>query len=142
MRTMSTYENRRTNLRALVEQWGGPLPLSKKLGYKNASFISQMSGPHPTREVTEKSARRIEQKLGLPAGWMDTPSGAPLAPALIDISLLARIVRIVAQTAEDEKIVLSPDKLGDVVALVYSDAEPRKGEVDPAFINRVLRLTQ
>lgn len=62
----TTLDYRRENLRKLIEQWGGPLPLSKKLGYANASFLVQMAGPHPTREVSEKTARTIEMKLELP----------------------------------------------------------------------------
>lgn len=141
----NAFENRRASLRLLVEQWGGPLPLSKKLGYSNASFVSQMSGPHPTREVTEKTARKIEELLGLPVGWMDTEhreKPSVVAPTPIDVSLVARIVRVVAQTAEDGGVALTPDKMGDVVALVYGDAERRGGDIDNAFLNRVLRLTQ
>lgn len=53
----AAYNYGRENLRALVEQWGGPLPIARKLGYSNASFVVQMCGPNPTREVTEKTAR-------------------------------------------------------------------------------------
>lgn len=67
--------NRRQNLKALATMSGGPVALSKRLGYKNASYITQMyaepgSSKH-ARSFVEKRARIFEQQLGLPAGLMD-----------------------------------------------------------------------
>jgi hypothetical protein len=45
--------------------------LAKRLSYRQPSFLVQMGGPNPTREVTEKSARRFERDLGLPVGSLD-----------------------------------------------------------------------
>lgn len=69
MRTI--YDTRRDNLRALIGQWGGPTSLAKKLGHSNGSYIAQLAGPRPSREVSEKVAREIEKVLGLPVAWMD-----------------------------------------------------------------------
>lgn len=139
----STYNNRRENLRALLEQWGGPLPVARKLGYSNASFVVQMCGPNPTREVTEKTARKIEISLGLPPGWLDeSPATRTTAQVPVDTALVARIVQVVAQTADDLGIRLTPEKLGDVVALVYTDAESRANSIRPEFIHQVLRLAK
>ena len=138
----AAYNYRRENLRALVEQWGGPLPIARKLGYSNASFVVQMCGPNPTREVTEKTARKIESALGLPEGWLDGPHASDPAPVPVDHGLVARIVQVVAQTADDEHMRLTPEKLGDVVALVYADTESHGGVIRPAFVNQVLRLAR
>lgn len=35
-----------------------------------------MAGPSPTRDVTEKTARKIEQTLGLPSQWLDSSEDA------------------------------------------------------------------
>jgi hypothetical protein len=59
---------RRTNLRNIVTQWGGPSNLARKLGYNNPSYLVQMVGPKPTRDVTEKTAVKIETALGLQQG--------------------------------------------------------------------------
>jgi hypothetical protein len=66
------FEARRANLRTLAEKHEGIGKLAEKLGYANSSFLSQLIGPNPTRDVTEKNARKIEAALGLPALWMDT----------------------------------------------------------------------
>lgn len=61
---------RRNNLRRLAEQHGATI-LAERLGYASPSFLSQMIGPNPTREVSERTARVIEHSLGLEPGWMD-----------------------------------------------------------------------
>lgn len=61
---------RRNNLRRLAEQHGA-LVLSERLGYASASFLSQMIGPNPSRDVSERTARSIEHTLDLEPGWMD-----------------------------------------------------------------------
>lgn len=135
-----TFSNRRANLRDLIEQWHGPLTLAKKIGYSNASFLVQMAGPNPTREVTEKTARKVEQVLGLPAGWMDEPPGRENTPNKVNISLVTTVIRAVMQTADDEGIRLSPVKLGDMVALVYADAESHGGSVRSDYIQSIIKL--
>ena len=57
----SVYEIRRTNLRSLMTQWGGPTSLSRKLGHANGSYLAQLIGPHPSREISEKVARELKR---------------------------------------------------------------------------------
>lgn len=153
----TTLDYRRENLRKLIEQWGGPLPLSKKLGYANASFLVQMAGPHPTREVSEKTARTIEMKLELPTLWMDEapPSGKstkvnkPDASGKknlhkdygerVDTTVVAEVIRYVGQTAEDMGVKLTHAKLADVVTLVYSDLR-QTGELRVEYVKQLLQL--
>lgn len=132
------YGVRRDKLRSLIEEWGGPKPLSKKLGYKNASFLVQMAGPNPTRDVTERTARSIEQKLELPRGWMDKDEG-PSTPATVDTNLVGAVIRAIGQEADDLGVKLSHSKLADVVLLVYSDAEVT-GRIRLEFVKQVLKL--
>lgn len=134
MRTI--YDTRRDNLRSLISQWGGPTSLSKKLGHSNGSYIAQLAGPNPSREVSEKVAREIEAKLQLPIGWLDQEqSGLPR----VDDDVLADCVRAVAAALDDLKKRPQPSTFADVVQLVY---EHRKltGRLDEAFIQRVVRL--
>ena len=70
---MTTLINRRSNLRRLAATYGWT-ELAKRLGYRQPSFLVQMAGPNPTREVTEKSARRFEKELELPEGSLDVVS--------------------------------------------------------------------
>lgn len=63
---------RRDNLRRLIADNDVPSAVATKLGYVNSSFMAQLAGPNPIRNVTEKTARSYEAKLGLPTGWFDT----------------------------------------------------------------------
>lgn len=135
------FERRRTNLRHLIEQWGGPLHLSQKIGYRNASFLVQMAGPNPNREVTERTARRVEEALGLPPRWMDSELGSmPNGHPAVDSRLVGRAAQVVAQTAEEGGLKLSPSLPGDLVALVYADAEAHGGSIRADFVDNLLKL--
>lgn len=88
--TMSkTLENRRANLKAISTLLGGSKELSQRLGYANASYvITMMNEPDSKghRPVTEKRARFIEAKLGLPDESMnlETKDFVPLAKPTLD----------------------------------------------------------
>lgn len=49
-----------------------------ELGYSNGSYLSQLTSQH--RPITEKTARGIEAKLGLPANCLDNPEFSPGTP--------------------------------------------------------------
>jgi len=132
----SVYQVRRTNLRKLMTQWGGPTSLAAKLGHSNGSFLAQLAGPHPSREVSEKVARQIELDLSLPSGWMDLKHKEPQP---LDDAALALCIRAVAAAAEGARMKVPPEKFADVVALAYDNAK-LTGGVDEAFINRIVRL--
>jgi len=66
------YTTRVENLRRVVEMTeGGAVRVAEAMGYRHRSFISQMAGANPTRNITEKTARAIEEAMGLTSGWMD-----------------------------------------------------------------------
>ncbi|CAB4124535.1 hypothetical protein UFOVP61_15 [uncultured Caudovirales phage] len=133
---MDIFEIRRANLRKLSTQWGGPTTLSKRLGYSNGSFIAQLAGPHPSREVSEKVARGIEATLALPTGWLDgvKPDRPP-----IDDDTLAQSVRAVAVAVEASKTKPSPDQFAELVAMTYEHSVTHGG-CDESYINRLVRL--
>lgn len=70
------YEIRKANLRVLMEDAGGPNNLAKRLSLSNPSFLSHLAGPRPSRNITEKTARKIEQTMGLSENWLDSPVGS------------------------------------------------------------------
>ena len=74
-------EIRRENLRRLLESVSST-EVARQAGYSGPSYISQMAGPNPTKDITEKSARRLETGLGLPAYWMDREQDSYGAGAL------------------------------------------------------------
>ena len=84
------HDYRRQNLRNLADSMGGPTALAKKLGYANSSFIVQMAGPNPIRQVTEHTARRFETLLDLIPGSLDAPVEVDPASMIDPEKILAR----------------------------------------------------
>lgn len=135
-------DRRRDALRAVVEQRGGVSKVAKTLGYTNPSFLSQMIGPNPTREITEKSARKFEERLGLANGPLDgaaTPA-QPLATGNATADLVAAVIRMVGSACNAEGVQPSVDKFSDVVALAYLDAMTRDGKPSEAHARQLARL--
>lgn len=135
----SVYDTRRDNLRSLIHQWGGPTSLAKKLGHSNGSYVAQLAGPNPSREVSEKVAREIEHKLGLPLGWLDQEH--PGNGRHVDDEALSTCVRAVAAAIRDAGVKPDPDRYANLVALAYEHAK-LIGRVDEAFINKIVGLTK
>lgn len=134
----SVYEIRRDSLRTLVTQWGGPTSLAKKLGHSNGSYIAQLVGPNPSREISEKVARQIEGKLGLPIGWLDQEhTGKPK----VDDAALAECVTAVAAALRDANLRPDPDTYGTLVSLVYEHAN-LTGRIDEPYIIKLIGLTR
>lgn len=64
---------RRANLRRIIGKHGTNADLARILGYKTASFVTQMLSPKrkPRRNITERTARNIENKLQLTPRSLD-----------------------------------------------------------------------
>ena len=135
----SNYQTRRHNLRNLIAEWGGPTSLAAKLGYSNGSYVAQLAGPHPSREISEKVARTIEQRLALPANWLDQEHDIDKKNQL-DQDVLGTCVRAVAAAIRDAGHTPSPDDYATLVSLAYEQCTLR-GRVDEPFIQKLVRLT-
>lgn len=137
MRTI--YDTRRDNLRSLIGQWGGPTSLSKKLGHANGSYLAQLAGPRPSRDVSEKVAREIEAKLKLPLGWLDQdhPAGAQQ----LDDEALNDVVRAVATVLRDAGLRPDPETYATLVQLTYDRAK-LTGRLDEQFILKLTTLVR
>lgn len=133
----SVYALRRENLRALMREWGGPTSLAKKLGHTNGSYLAQLIGPHPSREVSEKVAREIEGKLALPLGWLDGEHDGQ--GRQIDDQTLGECVRAVAAAIRDAGLRPDPDAYANLVSLAYEHTK-LTGRVDEPYINKLVRL--
>ncbi len=64
------YTARLCNVRALAAKEGGPVALADKLGWDQA-WMSQLIGKNPSRNITERTARKIEVCMALPIGSLD-----------------------------------------------------------------------
>lgn len=133
----SVYATRRENLRMLMREWGGPTSLAKKLGHSNGSYLAQLVGPHPSREVSEKVAREIEGKLALPVGWLDQEHTG--RDRQVDDRVLGECVRAVAAAITDANLKPSPETYGNLVSLAYEHTK-LTGRVDEPYIQRLVRL--
>jgi hypothetical protein len=130
-------DTRLARLRELIEQHGGPLALSKKLGYTNASYLVQMTGPNPMRPVSERTARRYERQLGLPEGWLDqAPTEPVVAPESPDT--IAGIVRLVGQVLDAEKVSVPISRFADIVALASEHSASGREE----FVHQLAKLVK
>ncbi len=67
------YSYRRHNLKMIAAQRGGAAALARELGLTQGR-LSQLIGSNPTDEIGERSARRMEEQLGLPEGVLDRPA--------------------------------------------------------------------
>ncbi len=133
----SVYVTRRENLRSLMAQWGGPTSMAKKLGHTNGSYIAQLAGPNPSREVSEKVARDMEAKLGLPIGWLDQEHAGN--GRQVDDETLSACVRAVAAAIRDAGLKPDPDAYANLVGLVYEHTK-LTGRVDEPFIQKLIGL--
>lgn len=133
------YEIRRVNLRALIGQWGGPTSMSRKLGHANGSYIAQIAGPNPSRDISEKTAREIEGKLGLPLGWMDQDH--PTTEQKLNDQALTDVVRAVATVLRDAGLRPDPETYGTLVQLAYDRAK-LTGRIDENYIQKLTTLAR
>lgn len=145
--TSQINQLRRENLRRVIDQRGGATKVSQQLGYRSASFLSQLVGPKPTREVTEKSARRFESDLGLEQGSLDRPADAPqAAPATqgapFNVSMVAETLRMLGAVLAAENANLPPQKFADVAALAVEDAGSHGGQPREGHIKALVRLVK
>lgn len=69
---LRSYKVRAENLRSIVEDDDDldATTLARKLKVSK-SYISQLIGPHPTRHISEETARTFEKKLRLDEGALD-----------------------------------------------------------------------
>lgn len=108
----------------LIEQYGSLAALNDKLDLPRTdatlSQIKNQSPHHRTgkpRSMGDDLARKIEAKLDLPEGWMDTP------PSVLDqygpSEALDRVAALMAA--------MEPEMQYKVVRLVAAVAEPAEG---------------
>lgn len=143
-------EYRRANVQALIDRRGGQTRLSKAMGWKNSSFLAQMTGPTPSRAVSEKTARKIEEVLGLPEGSLDRPPAretpaqavapAVAKPSAVPATLVADIIKLVGRAYEAEGVPLAPARFSDLVALTLADSMARGSQPSEDHVRAVVRL--
>lgn len=134
---------RRDNLRLLKGRHGGR-KLAQMLGLDQSSFISQMAGPNPSRDVTEKTVRALEKELNMGVGTLDRPLGSPPEEKPVsaeqNIAMVSAVIRAVGNICAAESVDLPINKLTDIVALAIKDAMEHGGNLREEHIRQVVRL--
>lgn len=69
-RMAALYKARLCNVRALTTKEGGSVALAGKLGW-DQGLMSRLIGKNPSRNITERTARKIEARMALPIGSLD-----------------------------------------------------------------------
>lgn len=138
-------ETRLINGRKAITQANGATNVARAMGYKNASFITQIFGPNPTRAPTDKFMRNMEAALGLEYGSLDRADAfepkAPVATTTaLDTGLLTQVLQIVGRIAEEEAVKLSTDRLASLAALGYEDAAENSGQAREGKLRQVIQL--
>ena len=127
---------RRTNLQRLVDRYGAS-SLAKRLGHSGPSYLGQiLRGERP---LTEKTARKFEEKLGLTTRSLDADASGIVPFEGTSPALMADTVRAVGEILEQEKIRPAPAKFAELVAMVYEQSAAA-GRVDLEHARRLIKL--
>jgi len=119
----SLFHRRRENLRRLVKERGGQKQFLNEVGYTKG-WLSQLIGKTPDRDLSEKIAREIEQKVGIPSGTLDIEFIEITEPAQDSNSKIAQV--------------LSRNLLGLMEARGINQAElARRAKMAVTSVNRV-----
>lgn len=134
-------EIRRRRLRAYCKKTSAT-EVSKRLGYAQGSFISQIAGPKPTRDFTEKSARSFEKDLGLEEGYFDIDEveGVSSLQAPEVVALFKEVILLVGHICASENISLHPSKFAEVIILAYEDTLEHGNRPRPHYISQIVTL--
>lgn len=132
-------ERRVERLREIRAKYAQQDDLARALHW-TAPYLCQLIGPHPTRPISEKTARKIETRLGLVSGALDAER-APKANghAFAEASLVTAAMAAVDDELAKHKRKLSRAQYRALVEHVHSRSVGQ-GVVDAAEVASLVRL--
>lgn len=157
---------RRANVRKLFTLRSAS-DVSRKLGYKTTSFMSQIAGPAPTREVTDKTARAMEVAYGYPRGAMDKEDWSPMladaaqpaagahesptqsspqsdspnrSATMSPADTVKEAILLVSRLTAQHGVTLPAEKVADITAMGFADALEHGGVPREAYILALVKL--
>jgi hypothetical protein len=104
-------EIRRDNLRTIAKDLGGASVLADKTG-KSEGQISHLIGKNAKKPIRVRIARQLEDKLGLPAGYLDRVHG-------LNDKLWKIVRQQVDEALREAKLKLSENRREELIALSY-----------------------
>lgn len=125
---------RRKRAKLLARQVDGPSGFADIVGI-STSYVSQIIGPHPRREIGERLARKIERAFNKPVGWLDGMSEEEDTQQKIhvDIEKLARLIHTATTMLNHHGAEIQEHKLAKILATAYEES------TDEASENRILK---
>jgi hypothetical protein len=112
--------------------------ISRRLGYKNGAYLSQLIGKNPIEELSERTARTMELKLGLTPGSLDsTPEQFSAQPVHANLSEV--ISRMIEALGPDTLSSMSSERFGQLCTIVFTQI--RQGHmVTDDFVQQLVKL--
>lgn len=137
-----TNERRMRNLRAVIASYEQQTHLATELGW-TPSYLSQLVGPNPTRPISEKTARHVEQKLELENGFLDSQPQPPNLKPATSGDLLENVMLTVDSCQSAAGWKLSPEKYRALISHLHKAASKHgNSKVDPDEVDALLRLVR
>ncbi|WP_145929202.1 hypothetical protein [Chromobacterium vaccinii] len=123
-RSMESKEFRRANLLALIEQYGTIRHLAEKVDVA-PNHLSLVK--NHVRNMGDKLARRIEEAVGKPVGWMDLPHDGG------DLDLAQDVASVTITAQSEEELVKLLREKGEAYAFellrkAFMEQENKKGD--------------
>lgn len=131
---------RRSNLRRVVDELGGPTGVAKRLKLSGPSWLSQLISGH--RPFTEKTARKFERALGLKQGTLDQENASQHSlPVIVnrDVPQISESLEVVKSLLTKRNQTLTNAKFGAVVQIVFTQAMTT-GKADASLAEQILDL--
>jgi transcriptional regulator with XRE-family HTH domain len=129
---------RRANFKKYVDKYGAA-SIAKRLNLSGPSYIGQiLTGRRP---LSEKTARKYEQELGLAPLSLDATSDTELPFEGTSGFLMAATIRALGELLEESKVEVAPGKFAELAALAYEQAA-KDGRVDHEHIRRLIKLVK
>lgn len=114
--------------------------VAKLLGW-TPSYLSQMIGPHPSRPISEKTARQIETKLKLETNLLDKELPATAAFGTPAGALLDQVMLTIDSALRAAGMKLEESKYRGLVNHFYTNALKRgESQVDRGDVDTLLKL--
>lgn len=127
---------RRERLKAVLEEQGGAAHVARKLGQAGPSYLGQLlAGKRP---ITEKTARKLEEQMGLAYRALDEEPGAGHLPFEgIDGTLMTECAYAVAKALDAAGITITATRVADMIIAVYEHSAAG-GAVDAEYVTRMV----
>jgi hypothetical protein len=127
---------RRERLRDVIESQGGAAIVARKLQQAGPSYLGQLLAAK--RPITEKTARKLEEGLGLPYRALDEEPGAGHLPFEgIDGELMTTCAYTVAKALDAAGISITATRVADMIIAVYEHSAAG-GAVDAEYVTRMV----